>query len=302
MANENEDAALRAYSVISKEYMKLGLAWGRQARQVSQVAPLFVCADRESAKSLEAEGFECICKPPDTTLPALQREWRAWYSWIIKPRETFPLLSATEKSRWGKSRFKSDKAIYTNFLKMVAASEFLESGHPILYSDVDAVWIKNPIPDVLRQDADIAFQPGSIPADGASGWPFNACAGFFYMRPCAHTREIIDELLYKFINGKIGNDQYILNRILRRDRHVEWPDLPPNWDDCSLKGGWIEPLRAECRKTGMTLAALPHAYYQRLGTHPAAVKHAIVCHPTADKDQESKLETLMSLGIDLPSS
>lgn len=302
MTKVNDHGALRTYSVINDEYIKLGLAWGRLTRQVSQVAPMFVCADRESAETLEAEGFECMRKPPETTLPALQREWRAWYARIFKPTESLPRLSATEQSRWGKSRFNSDKAIYTNFLKMVAASEFLGSGHPILYSDVDAVWIKDPVPDVSRADADIAFQPGSIPADGASGWPFNACAGFFYMRPCSHTLKIVGKLLYRFVNGKNGNDQYVLNQILRKDHRVEWPGLPPNWDDCSLDGGWVEPVRAECRKTGMRLVALPHAHYQRLGTQASAVKKAVVCHPTADKDQESKLETLRSLGIDLPIS
>ena len=302
MTNMNDDGALRTYTVINDEYIKLGLAWGRLARQVSQVEPMFVCADRESAETLEAEGFECMRKPPETTLPALESEWLAWYFRIFQFRGTEPHLSDIEKSRWGKSRFTSDKAIYTNFLKMVAAFEFLRAGHSILYSDVDAVWIKDPVPDVLRQDADIAFQPGSRTTDGDSRWPFNACAGFFYMRPCENTREIVRKLVYKFVNGKCGNDQYILNQILRRYFAVEWPELPWNWDDCPLEGGWVKPVRAECRKTRMNLVALPHAYYQRFGMHPAAVKHAIVCHPTADKDQKSKLETLRSLGIDLPIS
>ena len=302
MANTNDDVALRAYSVINNQYIKLGLAWGRQARQVSQITPMFVCADHESAKCLEAEGFECICKPPETTLPALESKWLAWHFRIFKFRKFQHQLSDTEKSRWGKSRFRSDKAIYTNFLKMVAAFEFLGDGHPILYSDVDAVWIKDPVPEILRQDADIAFQPGSKLTDRASGWPFNSCAGFFYMRPCENTQKIVHELVSRFVNGKNGNDQYILNQILRRDFAVEWPELPWSWDNCTLEGGWVEPIRVVCCKTRMKLVALPHAYYQRFGTHPAAVKHAVVCHPTADKEQKSKLEQLRSLGIDLQHS
>lgn len=316
--NESLNASLRVYSVINSEYMQLGLAWGKRVREVGGINPIFVCSDAESVEFLTAHEFPCTFKPPK--IP----------------------LSATETRRWkGGNNFASDKAIYTNILKFVAAAEFLNSGHPVLYSDVDAIWIRNPIPYLLRQNADFVYQPAHARKRTSHGWGIEACAGFFHFRPSFQAQKLVEKLIFilfyrnrscinfkfpalsffhdlkifsnrlkwryfgvrpAFLPTKDGCDQDLLNAILRRTYEVEWPIEPSNWEHCSLEGGWVEPVRGICRKTRLNLVALPHAYFQRQGTTAEEIEHAVVCHPIAGQSQAQKLDKFMSLGIDLANS
>lgn len=307
------NASLRVYSVINFEYMQLGLAWGKRVREVSGQMPIFICSDAESLEFLNAHGFPCAFKPSE--IP----------------------LSAAERKRWVETNFASDKAIYTANLKFVAAAEFLRSGHPILYSDVDAMWIRNPIPCLLQQNADLLYQPAHARKRKTRGWSIEACSGFFYMRSCDNAKEAVEKMIFNFLNLdetldnskhsvfrlpdyfksfanhykdrqsfvhtrdliKLGCDQDLFNAILRRDYQVEWSAEPSNWEHCSLENGWVEPVRGTCRRTKMNLVALPHAYFQRQGTTAEAVKHAVVCHPIAGQTQAEKFEKFKSLGINL---
>ena len=158
--NERTKASVRVYSVVSLEYMQLGLAWGKRVEEVSDQKPIFVCSDSESFEFLNAHGFQCNFKPSAIPLSGTE-------------------LSATGTERWKGGKFHSDKAVYTNALKFVMAAEFLKSGQSVLYSDVDAIWIRNPIPCVLEQNADIVFQPGHARKRKSHGWSIEACAGFF---------------------------------------------------------------------------------------------------------------------------
>ena len=313
--DDRANSSLLIYSVVNFEYIQLGLAWGKRVREISEKNPIFICSDAKSFDSLSAHGFPCIFEPPEAP------------------------LSASKKQRWTLRSFPSDIAIYTNALKWMAAEKFLESGRPVLYSDVDALWIKNPIPMVLQQNADFVFQPAFSRKPKEHGWIFEICAGFFYLRPSCQTRKLSEILvsklffgnesvinskssslnLYKKISSrklvidteicmpihpeKHGCDQSLLNRIIRRFYDsVKWSFAPINWEHCSMENGWIKPVRGVCRKENMSFCALPHALFQRQRTDAKAIKHAVICHPKAGHTQSQKLEKFMSLGIDLINS
>lgn len=312
--DERANPALLIYSVVNLEYIQLGLGWGKRIKEICGKKPIFICSDAESFDILIAHGFPCIFEPPEVP------------------------LSADEKQRWTLKSFPSDNAIYTNALKWMAAEKFLESGHSVLYSDVDALWIRDPIPMVLQQNADFVFQPAFSREPKEHGWIFEICAGFFYLRPSYQT-QLISELVVSnlffgnesVINSKSsglnllekissrkpsidtdifmpvrpqkhGCDQNLLNRILRRFCPVEWSFAPTNWEHCSMENGWKKPVSGLCRKTNMNFCALPHTYFQRQRTDAKAIKHAIICHPKAGHTQAQKLEKFMSLGIDLLNS
>ncbi len=262
---------LRIFTVINHEYAVLGWKWGVQVRKVSGMSPHFVCADRESYDFLDAKGFPC-------TLELSERQ-----------------NSNMERVRYKDSTFPSDKAAFTVSLKLSAARKFLQANCSVIYSDVDAIWLKDPIEHVLTADADIAFQPGSFPVETKETWGFAVCTGFFYLRPTANTLELSRQVSAQFD----GSDQRTMNNILMEQYEINWSRRPSEWENCSIENGWIEAVYGVCRRTGLELAALPHALYQRHATTKEACNHAIICHPNSPKDQASKIAVIEKLGINI---
>jgi len=151
----------RTFTAIDARYMRLGLAWGKIVRTVSGIDPTFVCADERSYAFLGRNGFPVLARIPAEA------------------------MSSDKRSRHPRSTFPSDSAAYTASLKMASAIEFLEAGESILYSDVDAIWLRDPIDELTKFDADLVFQPGIFPADARKRWGFAICTGFFYLRSSA---------------------------------------------------------------------------------------------------------------------
>lgn len=261
---------LRVFSVVDSAYMQLGLAWGARVREVSGENPIFVCSDTESAECMSAQGFPCIFRPPSSVL------------------STIPPCRS-----WEERFFDSEKATYTNLLKLVAASDYLRSGYAVLYSDVDALWIRNPINDVIRHGTDFVFSCGKVPLNTKRKWGFSVCMGFWFMRPSEWTRYLIDAAVRNFS----GNEQKTLNRILLDNFDIDWSDRPSRWMHCSKESGWVEPIQGSCHKSGLSLTALPHVYYQRWNTCAETCGHAIVCHPIAEQREAKKFQKFESLGL-----
>lgn len=261
---------MHIFTVINARYMRLGLAWAKHVVRVSGENPTFICSDHESRHFLSSNGFPCEARPSST------------------------VLSMSKRTVFGESSFPDDDAAYTVSLKLAAAFEYLADGKSVLYSDVDAIWLRNPIDDLLRYDADIIFQPGSFPSDVKEKWGFAVCTGFFYMRPCNATRTLVEKAKVNFD----GSDQRTLNRVLLREFDIIWDQRPEKWEICSLRRGWTSSIHGACSKSGLRLVALPHVYYQRHGTTPETCEHAIICHPNSPKDPVEKLKILQALGID----
>jgi len=259
------------FTVISEEYAKLGLAWGGQVTRLTGIVPHFVCSDAESLKIFTSAGFPCT--------PFLFESKRYHSS----------------SEGYGDIHFPSEKAVFTVSLKFAVVSRYLKAGRSVFYSDVDAIWMKDPLPKLGNIDADFLFQPGSFPESVKKIWGFSVCTGFFFVRSNARTIPFSDAVHEKFD----GDDQRTLNDILVKNYDIEWSSRPKNWEHCLLQDGWTEPVTGACRKTCFTAAALPHSFYQRHGTHQDMCGHAIICHPNSPKDQKEKFEILRELGIDL---
>ncbi|OSQ45271.1 putative nucleotide-diphospho-sugar transferase [Marivita geojedonensis] len=271
MITSKDKEKLFLFTVISEEYAKLGLAWGLQVKEVTGIKPHFVCSDEESFRYLKSHRFPCTK-----------------YAFV---EANF----APEEKNYGEIHFPTEKAVFTISLKLEVASEYLKSGYTILYSDVDAIWLKNPLADLKSIDADFLFQPGSFPDDAKKLWGFSACTGFFLMRPSPQAAAFADTVRSSFD----GDDQRTLNQVLLNNYHIDWSERPEAWEHCAIKDGWTKPVLGRCERTGLTLAALGHSFYQRHGTKKGFCQHAIVCHPNSPKDQDGKFETLQGLGINL---
>lgn len=268
MSSKDKDKPF-LFTVISEEYARLGLAWAIKVKKVTGVQPHFICSDQESSKLLEAKGFAC------TTYPFVEHAF------------------LKEGRKYGEIHFPSQKAVFTVSLKLAVASEYLKAGYTVLYSDVDAIWLKNPLVDLASTDADFLFQPGSFPETTKELWGFSVCTGFFLMRPSPQTVEFADSVHANFD----GDDQRTLNAVLMKNYDFVWSSRPEGWEHCSLQDGWTEPVLGYCRRTGLTAIALAHSFYQRHGTAKDTCDHAIVCHPNSPKDQQGKFEIFEQLGL-----
>lgn len=257
------------FTVISQEYANLGLAWAIKVKEVTGIKPHFICTDEESSSLMKANGFPC------TTYPFAESDFLA------------------RQKNYGEIHFPNQKAVFTISLKLAVAAEYLRAGYTVLYSDVDAIWLKNPLTDLAPIDADFLFQPGSFPDDAKTLWGFSVCTGFFLMRPSPQTIEFADAVHAKFD----GDDQRTLNDVLMTNYDLDWSSRPEGWEHCLLQDGWIKTVLGHCKRTGLTTAALPHSYYQRHGVESDTCDHAIVCHPNSPKDEEGKFEAFEKLGF-----
>lgn len=259
------------FSVVDETYADLGRAWARSVRKATGMEPVLICSDARSFALLSDSGHLCEDASPDEP------------------------MSRTQKTHYPDSTFPNDHASYTNSLKMISALSYLREGRSVLYSDVDAIWLRDPVADILRNEADMAFQPASFPEEAKAAWGFTVCMGFFFMRP----GEAMVDLLEASIRRFDGSDQRGLNQTLLESFDLRWDTRPAGWEHGRVGDGWTNSVMGRCRKTGLRLAALPHAYYQRHGTRPETLGHAFICHPNSPKDPAAKLRILRELGIEL---
>lgn len=258
---------MRVYTVINRAYLRLAEAWGESVRSASGLEPEFFCSDAESAEHLTQKGYRCHAEAPAAA------------------------LSYAEKAEYAASSFPSDHAAYTVSLKFAAAARFLAEGEDCIFSDVDAIWLRDPMPWIEGQDADFAFQPASFPMENKRRWGFSVCTGFFYIRPAPAT----EALVKMTVDGFDGSDQRTLNRCLLHTLDVTWEKRPIMWEH-GAESGWSKPIRGHCASSGLKLLALPHSYFQRHCTTAADVGHAVICHPNSEKDEAAKISILTELG------
>lgn len=205
-------------------------------------------------------------------------------------------LSATSCETYKGSPYPNDHAAYTNGLKIKAGYDALMEGESFIYSDLDALWLKDPRDMLNGLDVDLAFQPGSFPAIVKSLHGFAMCGGFFYMRPGSRSVALLEKVQRKMR----GSDQLAFNLELMNSYDVEWEQRPEDWEHCRVEDGWTAPIMGRCRTTGLLLAALPHAFFQRHNLDRAGLDHCIICHPNVEKVQDSKFAAFARLGIEVP--
>ena len=134
----------------------------------------------------------------------------------------------------------------------------------------------------------IASQGTTWPADVANNQGFVFCCGFFFVKSCPQTKELLDDLAADV--AVTGDDQVSLNRVLHGKSF--------HWDIEHTRSYFMhhEEQRFTCYEavvTGQTqnkqlsIALLPHHLFQRL--HMPG-QDAFLKHLLSDKDSESKLD------------
>lgn len=175
-------------------------------------------------------------------------------------------------------------------MRMQIFQALCSAGISFLHSDADAIWLKNPFPAFFDNSThELIVSQGTIwPTDVADIQGFVFCCGFFFVKSCRQTRELLDELAADVAVS--GDDQVSLNRVLQEKSF--------RWDTDNTRPYFMhhEQQRFTCYDavvTGethdkqLTIALLPHHLFQRL--HLPG-QNAFVKHLLSDKDSESKLD------------
>eukprot|EP01036_Dinobryon_divergens_P024313 gene24313-32750_t len=96
----------------------------------------------------------------------------------------------------------------------------LASGSDILLSDVDAIWLQNPMKTLLRvaNDSDIVAGKGWYPIELHRLWGSTLCLGFAYFKSSAFTIALLKEVSQLMKDEQLDpdrvDDQYSVNRVL----------------------------------------------------------------------------------------
>jgi hypothetical protein len=166
-------------------------------------------------------------------------------------------------------------------------------GVDFVHSDIDAIWLRNPVPFMLDTGADLVASQGTVwPPDVVDAWGFVLCCGLFLARGNDSVANLFDE-----VASRSGDDQAELNRALfGKSLNWELDDAPRAWRR-SWRGGFFNtyPETVHGRTKDLHVAMLPYEICPRLPEPPT--DPAMVAHPLAPKQLDAKIALLERLGL-----
>lgn len=175
--------------------------------------------------------------------------------------------------------------------------EFL-AGHGVdfIHSDLDAVWLKDPVPGYFADRGDdLVFSQGTYHPEPAYGnWGFVLCCGLFGMRASPATAAFLAAVRDRARREQ--DDQAAVNLVLV-EQQTSWQtercsryrqELAGRTFDC-----FDSVLYGRCEGFGLRLALLPHHLFPRL---PVKGGGALVKHPGTPRAPEEKIPVLRDVG------
>tara|TARA_B100000035_G_scaffold311618_1_gene321494 strand:- start:5035 stop:5691 length:657 start_codon:yes stop_codon:yes gene_type:complete len=97
-------------------------------------------------------------------------------------------------------------------------SALLNSGTSVLHSDLDAIWLKNPL-SFIEEDNDIVASTGTYPKDIYKKIGFTVCMGWIYYKSSPIVKILLENTLNQGVNHNF-DDQVEFNReIFNNPKH-----------------------------------------------------------------------------------
>jgi hypothetical protein len=171
-------------------------------------------------------------------------------------------------------------------------SELLLSGIDVVHSDVDAVWLSDPLPEMSGSSLDLVFSQGTVwPPDVHRNRGFVMCCGLYFVRNSPGAR-----LFFKRFAERVAierDDQAALNRLL--DEWLgEWAIREPY----RVRFGSVEFVcsRVMMLASGpdLSVGVLPHHSYPRL---MSGLEGVMVAHPLSGQTSEETRAVLRQGGL-----
>jgi hypothetical protein len=168
-------------------------------------------------------------------------------------------------------------------------------GIDVIHSDIDAIWLRNPIPEYFSQNADdlVVSQGTAWPYEVVTRQGFVLCCGLFYLRSNDASLTLLNDMLRNIV--LTNDDQTSLNHLIHAS--VTWDRQLSNPYQFIFRGYKVTcseaPIRGRCHQTGLTVTLLPHHLFQRLHMpdRPAFVKHLF-----SEKTDRDKFESFRQSG------
>jgi len=99
----------------------------------------------------------------------------------------------------------------------------LDQGHDILHSDLDAIWLKNPL-DLVEEKYDLIASTGKFPQNIYKKIGYTLCMGWIYYKSSTIIKELFQDILDKNTHDNF-DDQIEFNREI----------FNGNWQNLKLK-------------------------------------------------------------------
>ena len=156
----------------------------------------------------------------------------------------------------------------------------VNSDEPIVHSELDAVWMRDPRTLLLIEPADLVFSQGTTwPIDSYEARGFVLCTGLYLVHPNKRTRSFFADLAAGA--AKIDSDQLLFNHVI--DRYVStWHVSEPYQIACPLGSftASAEPIRG--LGNALSVSVIPHHQIPRL-VEGRVTEDMYVCHPLSGK-------------------
>ena len=170
----------------------------------------------------------------------------------------------------------------------------LRAGVDFVHSDVDAIWLRDPLPRLRGLNADLVFSQGKTwPPDVHKVWGFVLCCGLFSARATPAVAGLFERVCVRIASER--DDQLSVNRELR-DGGILWrrPSVSQicGYGDRAFRV-FDEPVRGAAE--GFSVAMLPHRECTRFPMHPDGT--TLVAHPSSPKSPDEKKRFLSHFGL-----
>ncbi len=275
-ANHNNNLT---FTLISKEYIQTGINWIHAMQRAGCNDFLVVCGDRFSYETLSGRGIH-----------------------LVRAHLDDDEFDTSFVSRVGFTA----KGLAMIALKFPVARFLVNAGYSVIFSDADAVWLRDPRPYIAGTD--IAFQridhhPGAI----SRLWGFAACTGFIGFAPNPETASFLDSCVEQ--HHAFHSDQVALNAALLHGEaawhcgHADWtpPGVVDHHDRPTRQIAFAKvmsaPITGELKHSGLRLLALPHDRFWRHPWITSPLGEMVICHPNSPKDDAEKMKILEAIGV-----
>jgi hypothetical protein len=272
-------AGTLALALLSHEYVRTGLMWISAMRRLGWSNILIVACDPTIAALLDQYNVPNVRASIDDA--RLDRNW-------VTPSGFSP------------------KGTGVTAFKFPVARLLIQFGFNVFISDVDALWLRDPLPFV--QDADVAFQRVAYHPDAiAKEWGFAACSGFVWFRAADCSLTFVERCIDT--NLSVCCDQVAMNLALYgAEQH--WNCQQPDWWASFPDGSadWVAreaafarvatwPITGTDKTTGARLLALPHDKFWRHAMVSTDSSRIVICHPNSPHDDTGKIAIFDAMGL-----
>jgi len=167
--------------------------------------------------------------------------------------------------------------------RILIFKKYLEEGYDIIHSDTDALWLKNPIPNLIEaNNQDIIMSTvrhsGAFPPEVAEAFGFTCCMGWIFFRSNNETVNYLD----RFLNTREikGSDQKNFNEFLLSNN----PSISPldNGDELIITND-----------LNVSLLGLSKPLVKR----GPIKEETYVWHPNTRKEAEHKKQSFIDRGL-----